>query len=216
MSSPRLARSSAPTLTAGRSRRDHRGGRSPNSSPDPRRWTSECRPSGPLSPTADTSRSARSTIASLSRSRISIGAAALTGHNIRLTADELWWQDDLGGPYPLSIAESFDCGDPLRGSAAEALTEAVVAQRACSEHVLWGNVASAANTAARLIAVARPDLARLAADIADTILSDRRVDGGSARSGPRFRRRSCCLIYRIAGTKQAVCGDCILAQPSRD
>jgi hypothetical protein len=148
---------------------------------------------------------------------VTIGAAALTGHNIRLTADELWWQDDLGGPYPLSIAESFDCGDPLRGSAAEALTEAVVAQRACSEHVLWGNVASAANTAARLIAVARPDLARLAADIADTILSDRRVDGGSARSGPRFRRRSCCLIYRIAGTKQAVCGDCILAaQPSRD
>ncbi|HZE16291.1 MAG TPA: (2Fe-2S)-binding protein, partial [Mycobacterium sp.] len=37
------------------------------------------------------------------------------------------------------------------------------------------------------------------------------IDGGALRVGPLFRRRSCCLIYRIANTRTATCGDCILS-----
>ena len=73
-----------------------------------------------------------------------------------------------------------------------------------------GNVASAANSAARLVATARPDRADAAHAAADQILADPRVEDGRLRSGPSFRRRSCCLIYRIAGTTAAACGDCVL------
>jgi ferric iron reductase protein FhuF len=76
--------------------------------------------------------------------------------------------------------------------------------------VLWGNIGSAANSAARLISTARSDLTIAAHTAADGILTDPRIDGGALRAGPLFRRRSCCLIYRIANTRTATCGDCIL------
>ncbi len=81
-----------------------------------------------------------------------------------------------------------------------------------SARVLWGNVASAANSAAQLIAGARPDLGEGAYRAADLILADPRVDGGSLRSGTAFRRSSCCLIYRVGGGRSAICGDCVLAR----
>jgi hypothetical protein len=37
---------------------------------------------------------------------------------------------------------------------------------------------------------------------ADAILTDQRIDDGALRVGPGFRRRSCCLIYRLAGTRR--------------
>ena len=37
-----------------------------------------------------------------------------------------------------------------------------------------------------------------------------RVTGGVLRAGPGFRRRSCCLIYRVFGRPQGLCGDCVL------
>jgi ferric iron reductase protein FhuF len=46
---------------------------------------------------------------------------------------------------------------------------------------------------------------------ADAILADPRVDGGELRSGEDFRRKSCCLLYRLTGDRVAVCGDCVLA-----
>lgn len=142
-----------------------------------------------------------------------IGAAALGLERAALGSDDLWWQDQLGGPFPLSIVD-FTSGDagPLVGSAVEAITVATAACYALSPQVLWGNVASAANSAAALIAGARPDDARRAYAAADRVLADPRIEGGRRHAGPSFRRNSCCLIYRIADTKSAVCGDCVLVR----
>jgi ferric iron reductase protein FhuF len=46
--------------------------------------------------------------------------------------------------------------------------------------------------------------------VADSILADSRVDDGGLCAGPDFRRRSCCLIYRLNNDRAAVCGDCVL------
>jgi hypothetical protein len=154
-----------------------------------------------------------------------LGAAAL-GAPLPLVTTHLWWQDELGGPYPLSVARGSvvdpagsagdAAGDPqVRGSAVEAVTQACLAGYSVSPRVLWGNVASAANSALTMIALARPDLGDRARAAADRLLSDERVEDGRLRAGPGFRRRSCCLIYRLTTSTAAVCGDCVLAAASR-
>lgn len=133
-----------------------------------------------------------------------IGMSAL-GHPPNWTLADLAWRDELGGPYPLSLRSETGAGPP----AVEALTDAF--QRlGVSPKVLWGNVGSAANSAAEQIRRARPELSGPARAAVDRILLDPRIDGGVLRSGPGFRRRSCCLIYRLAGDRSASCGDCVL------
>ncbi|MDM2422906.1 (2Fe-2S)-binding protein [Mycobacteroides abscessus] len=142
-------------------------------------------------------------------------AAATCGVRISQELDDLWWQDRLGGPFPLSVLKTesdhreAECS-AVPGAAVESITRCVVGETGVSDRVLWGNVGSAANSAARLIAASRPALTGAARDIADTYLRDPRVEGGVLRAGPGFRRRSCCLIYRLAEDRTAVCGDCVL------
>lgn len=133
-----------------------------------------------------------------------IGFRAL-GYPVVWSLDDLAWQDELGGPYPLSVASGHTAGAP----AVEAITEAF-GRFDVSPKVLWGNVGSAANSAAQQIGRARSALAGAARDAADDVLADPRVDGGVLRSGPAFRRQSCCLIYQLAGDRAACCGDCVL------
>ncbi len=131
--------------------------------------------------------------------------------SVSLAPEDLWWQDVLGGPVPLSGVVVDAPPDPLGGSAVEALTRLVTRRYALSPSVAWGNVASAANSAAAMVGASRPELAEAARAAADAFLARPEVEGGVLRAGPGFRRRSCCLIYRIAGSREAVCGDCILA-----
>lgn len=137
-----------------------------------------------------------------------VGATAL-GSPLPLDAASWWWQDELGGPFPVSASNrSGDLGIP--GSAVEAITLACLRDHGASPRVLWGNVASAANSAATMIGRARPDLTEATRSAADAFLADERVEDGALRVGPGFRRRSCCLIYRLTGSTAAVCGDCVL------
>jgi hypothetical protein len=141
-----------------------------------------------------------------------IGALALGERGLSLEVADLRWQNQLGGPFPLSVVASAAQRPLLQGDAVEAVTSAFAVTYSLSHHVLWGNVASAASSAAGLIAKARPDLASRARAAADSILSDPRVEGGVLRSGAGFRRDSCCLLYRLTGDRTAVCGDCVLAR----
>ena len=156
----------------------------------------------------------------------SLAAAALTGTRLAMSLSELWWQNQLGGPFPLSVstvedlppAMDLDRDQPgLRGFGAELLndaidplTSAVAAGASVPFRVLWGNVASAVNNAANLIAVHRPRRGPDALALAQMVFSDARLRTEPVAPGPRFRRRSCCLIYRVSGDRRAVCGDCVL------
>ena len=140
-----------------------------------------------------------------------IGAMASGEQTLSLDVADLRWQNQLGGPFPLSTVIRTGQGRLLEGDAVEALTLGFAGRYSLSDQVLWGNVGSAANSAAGLIAVARPDLARRARMAADAVLADPRVDGGELRSGVDYRRKSCCLLYRLTDDRTAVCGDCVLA-----
>jgi ferric iron reductase protein FhuF len=136
-----------------------------------------------------------------------------------LRLNDLWWQDRLGGAFPLSVRLDVPTDQrpaiTLAGSAVQAVTTTVARRYAVSETVVWGNVASAVNSAAQQLSAARPDVAKRAIGIAGELLADRHLDGEPVRSGPGFRRNSCCLIYHVADDTSAVCGDCVLGSRSR-
>ncbi|MGW3727471.1 (2Fe-2S)-binding protein [Streptomyces sp. NPDC000851] len=77
--------------------------------------------------------------------------------------------------------------------------------------LLAGNAASALVEAARAVLAARPALREPLADLVDGMLNTGRLAGTGKVIGPdlSFRRRSCCLYYRVpSGVK---CEDCSLA-----
>ena len=162
-------------------------------------------------------------------------AAQALGHRLGLRLSDVWWQDTVGGPVPLSVVDPPAAASvpgpgyppgvaPGRATtsppgAAIALIDEVIAPVTeaigdlvpVSARVLWGNVASAVNSAAAQIARARPDLAPAAWAAAAAYFRHPALGGEHNPPGPSFRRSSCCLIYRLApGGHAAYCGDCVL------
>ena len=81
--------------------------------------------------------------------------------------------------------------------------------------LLSGNIASALVGASRALLSVRPDLRDAIVEMTDTLLDTERLAGSGVVTNPqlRFRRRSCCLFYRIPGA--SVCGDCVFGiQPA--
>jgi hypothetical protein len=77
--------------------------------------------------------------------------------------------------------------------------------------LLYGNIASALVGALQQLVSVRPDLRRPATATTYSLLATAKLAGTGVITGPdlEFRRRSCCLYYRIPdGSK---CGDCALA-----
>jgi ferric iron reductase protein FhuF len=81
--------------------------------------------------------------------------------------------------------------------------------------VLWGDAASGVAAARRLVTAARPGSAVRATALAERLLSVPRLAATTTLRAPEppdvtwtFRRRSCCLYYRVPGG--GVCGDCVL------
>jgi FhuF 2Fe-2S C-terminal domain len=81
-----------------------------------------------------------------------------------------------------------------------------------AEGLLWGNAASAMIAALRIITESRPDLSDAARGLASELLAtgQLRATGELSDRGLVFRRRSCCLFYRVAGG--GYCGDCSLVK----
>ena len=84
-----------------------------------------------------------------------------------------------------------------------------------SPKVAWGNVASGLARGGRdggygASGPAASAALSLAADLLAGPALRGRTDG---EPGKNFRRRSCCLIYRVAPrSPRVVCGDCVLAE----
>jgi hypothetical protein len=131
--------------------------------------------------------------------------AAAARHGVLLELADGYWQPPLtstfalslpAGTAPVSAGALADCVQ--HGPVAE-LSTAIGRLGSVSPRVLAGNVASAVNGAAlQLGPAAYPAAAGMLAGI----------PGEDAQPGPGFRRRSCCLRYRVAGA--GYCGDCLL------
>ena len=147
-----------------------------------------------------------------------LGAAA-AGRALSIEVAQARWVPALGGPFRLSLAEEAMAVGPDTAATAALLAGPVtqivraVEAMAVSPRVLWGNVASAVNGAATMIAAARPDLAGRAAEAAAALLGHPDLAGTyQGRPLGGFRRRNCCLIYRLSPERPAYCGDCVLGR----
>jgi ferric iron reductase protein FhuF len=78
-----------------------------------------------------------------------------------------------------------------------------------SARILRGNATSAVVAAGRQVARSRPEAAGRAESVVRGLLeAEPMSDTGSLSAGWAFRRRSCCLYYRLPGG--GTCGDCVL------
>jgi hypothetical protein len=161
-------------------------------------------------------------------------ASAVLGIPLRVDVAQAWWVPALGGPFRLSLPDAAFEGpgfgsapgrsqtpadDNIRESLRSLLRGPIcslverTAAMATSRRVLWGNVASAINGAAAMISAAQPVLTAGAAATASAMLGFPALAGVyDGQPVTTFRRRNCCLIYRIASSPaNEYCGDCILS-----
>jgi len=162
-----------------------------------------------------------------------LGLAVLGDADPAIDLAEVYWQAELGGPFPLSLpgyllASRQSRPGPLRSPAAAphvlrtflegpalALVQTTLLVTSFAPHVLWGNVASAVHSAGQMIRIARPEFGQRVTGVVDEALAHPLLRNEHHRPGGRFRRRSCCLIYRISAPGpigvRGLCGDCVLA-----
>ncbi|MGW7543537.1 (2Fe-2S)-binding protein [Streptomyces sp. NPDC054770] len=141
--------------------------------------------------------------------------------------DDLWLTEVR--PLPGATDPAADADTAVR-AAVQALVQAVVRghleplgealrdRYGLAAGLLWGNAGSALAGAAReLDRWARAndcaDTAARTRALADALFAHPLLNATGTRAGLAFRRRSCCLYYRVPGG--GVCGDCCFTQPPR-
>lgn len=132
-----------------------------------------------------------------------LGLGSMSG-----AAEQVWWQGELSGSFPLSLS-LIQSGD-WPGLALLELADLFATRYRVPRRSLWGNLAASVNGAAQQLIRIRPALAEPTRRRADAWLADPRLEGGRQRTGPGFRRNSCCLIYQAFRSRTVVCGDCVL------
>ncbi|MFE0511460.1 (2Fe-2S)-binding protein [Streptomyces sp. NPDC058964] len=152
-----------------------------------------------------------------------LGCAAVYGRLPDLDPGLLRWDPDAVAPDDLWLTEVR----PLPGDAAtladavlrghlEPLGEALRARHGVAAGLLWGNAGSALAAAARELdrwarGSGRTDVAERARALTTELFDQPLLGATGTRTGTSFRRRSCCLYYRVPGG--GVCGDCCFARP---
>ena len=124
-----------------------------------------------------------------------------------------------GGPEPAHRPEPAELpalvAEVLVQPHLEALADAVLAAVSVSRRTLRGNAASAVVAAGAMVARARPAAAGRAERLVAGLLAAGPLVGAGTLTGRwAFRRKSCCLYYRVPGG--GLCGDCVLTdRPAR-
>ncbi|MDH2390922.1 (2Fe-2S)-binding protein [Streptomyces sp. HNM0663] len=163
---------------------------------------------------------------------IALATAAVGGRVPDLHPRTLWWRPGASGPVELWLpvprelpdAAADGPADAVHRTVAEAnlrpLADAVHRVFGVSPHILRGNAASALIGSLRVLLARVPEADRAAALAVVRDLLGREPLAGAgdftadADGNVAFRRRSCCLYYRVPGA--GVCGDCVLtSRPSR-
>ncbi|MFF8726500.1 (2Fe-2S)-binding protein [Streptomyces sp. NPDC015171] len=154
-----------------------------------------------------------------------LGCAVLYGALPDLDPRLLRWDALAAVPDDLWLTELR----PLPGDAAtladtvlhghlEPLAAALGARYGVAAGLLRGNAGSALAAAARELsrwarAHGRTDVAARTRGLTDRLFAHPQLSATGVRTGPAFRRRSCCLYYRVPGG--GLCGDCCFTRPPR-
>ncbi|MFF8594348.1 (2Fe-2S)-binding protein [Streptomyces sp. NPDC015220] len=154
-----------------------------------------------------------------------LGCAVRYGRIPDLDPRLLRWDPEGGAPEDLWLTEVRALpADPatlaqvvLHGHV-EPLTAALHDRYRVAPGLLRGNAASALAGAARQLdrwarGDGRPELGDRARGLAARLLAHPLLAGTGTLTGTEFRRRSCCLYYRVPGG--GVCGDCCFARAPR-
>ncbi|WP_235023664.1 (2Fe-2S)-binding protein [Streptomyces sp. WAC05374] len=153
---------------------------------------------------------------------VTLAVAALTGRAPGLAPDRVWWSTPESGPVDLWLPEVPALSAPAGGDLPGALHETVVVRHlqplgdalrahcGLSPHVLRGNAAAALIGALRVLTTHAPDAPCPPLPLVAGLLAREPLAGAGAFT-PRpltYRRRSCCLYYRVRGG--GLCGECVL------
>ncbi|MCA2322703.1 (2Fe-2S)-binding protein [Mycobacterium intracellulare] len=144
--------------------------------------------------------------------------ACAIGHGVLPRLDDLQRADDSAQlRLPRPVGMPADSPDTLyRAVVSEHMRPLAAGLRVkLAPALLAGNIASALVGAARALLTARPDLRRAITETTRSLLDTGVLAGSGVITGPRlgFRRRSCCLFYRLPDG--SLCGDCVLHRTPR-
>ncbi|MEU9734581.1 ferric iron reductase [Streptomyces sp. NPDC048002] len=153
---------------------------------------------------------------------VALGCAVRYGVLPDLDPERLRWDPDAGAPDDLWLTEvrpsGRDLADAVLLGHLRPLTDLVHTRFRVAEGLLWGNAASALAGSARLLeqwarARGRTEEAGRTRALTAELFAHPLLAGTGTWTGTAFRRRSCCLYYRVPGG--GVCGDCCFERPPR-
>ena len=154
-----------------------------------------------------------------------LACAAVYGHVPDLDPRLLRWDAAATAPEELWLtevrplpADAATLADTVLHGHLEPLGEALRARCGIAAGLLWGNAGSALAGAARELdrwarAMGRTEVADRARALTGELFAHPLLRTTGTRTGTAFRRRSCCLYYRVPGG--GVCGDCCFTRPPR-
>ncbi|MEU7099835.1 (2Fe-2S)-binding protein [Streptomyces longwoodensis] len=152
-----------------------------------------------------------------------LGCAALHGAVPDLGPGLLRWDPEATAPDDLWLTDvrprpAERLGEVLLDGHLLPLARVLAARHRLAPGLLRGNAASAVAGAARQLdrwarERGRPDVARRTATTVERLFTHPYLSGTGSFTGTAFRRRSCCLYYRVPAG--GVCGDCCFTRPPR-
>lgn len=156
---------------------------------------------------------------------VTLACAVLYGGIPDLDPGLVHWDPDAGAPDDLWLSEirplpadSATVADVVLEGHLEPLAAALRARHRIAPGLLRGNAASALAGAARQLdqwarAHGHPRAAAHTRSLTVELLAHPLLSGTGTLTGTSFRRRSCCLYYRVPGG--GLCGDCCFTRPPR-
>ncbi|WP_246562271.1 (2Fe-2S)-binding protein [Streptomyces roseirectus] len=147
-----------------------------------------------------------------------LGCAALYGRLPDLDPALLRWRPDASAPDDLWLTEvrpapARDLAAAVLDAHLEPLAAALRTRHGVAPGLLRGNAGSALAGSARQLTLwarqsGRSDVAATTRALTSELFAHPLLAGTGTFTNGRFRRRSCCLYYRVPGG--GLCGDCCL------
>ena len=142
-----------------------------------------------------------------------LGSIALGRPPPDLSAERLGWLDD---PFSLNLtddAAGTDASTIIDGHL-RPMIEAMASSPGVAADLLWGNAASALTGTMTVLRINGKDTETAKSTARELLAIEPLRSAGFLDDNGNYRRRSCCLYYRVPGG--GLCGDCCLTRKPGD